>query len=98
MIEQTGTGIAGSALHQQQLMGRLINQFRALKNFAVFRKKGRCHIKPVQPHLEWIYLLMPESAFGGTGMPDKLRSQQVCCFGITRLSGLLIQPEQVFPH
>ena len=80
--------------HCDKLIDNISIIIHTVVTVSILRIKWLPHIKPIQPHLILINLLVPETAIGITRMRIQLTAQQIQCFLVFLVLSLLINTEK----
>ena len=80
--------------HCNKLIDNISIIIHTVVTVSILRIKWLPHIKPIQPHLILINLLVPETAIGITRMRIQLTAQQIQCFLVFLVLSLLVNTEK----
>ena len=77
MPQQPGLLVAHVRVHQQQLLGNVVEVLRLLEGRSVFRTKRLRHVRAIQPHLVGINLFVPVASAHRARLHSQLIVQEL---------------------
>ncbi len=98
MLEQAGVRIAHVLVHEEELVGDVVEVGGGLEGGGVLGAEGFGHVGAVEPHLVGVDLLVPVAAAGGARLKGELVVEELGGAGVLGVLGDAVEEEDGAAH